>query len=153
MATGAAVLLALPEGALGLGPAPAPGAPDGALVFSRLRAGVVAGVVGLAAGLVGAGGAFLLVPLLITVVGVPIRVTIGSSLAMTALGATAGFLGKLLTGQIPPGPAVAVASGALVGAHLGAVVSRRLASAHLRAVLFAVVVLTACRVWWDVLVR
>jgi hypothetical protein len=153
MATGAAVLLAVPEGAWGSSPAPSPGAPDGPLVYSRLRAGVVAGVVGLAAGLVGAGGAFLLVPLLITVVGIPVRVTIGSSLAITAVGATAGFLGKLVSGQIPPGPALAVALGAVPGAQLGAAVSRRLASSRLRAALFAVVVFTAVRVWWDVLSR
>lgn len=153
MATGAAILLAVPERMLGPAPTHSSGPPDGALVYSRLRAGVVAGGVGLAAGLVGAGGAFLLVPLLITVVRIPIRVTIGSSLAITTLGATAGFLGKLVTGQIPLGPALAVALGALPGAQLGAAVSRRLPPAHLRALLLAVVALTALRVWWDVLVR
>jgi uncharacterized membrane protein YfcA len=48
----------------------------------------------------GRGGAFLLVPLLITVIGVPTRVTIGSSLAITLWTATAGLVGKLVTGQI-----------------------------------------------------
>src|SRR5207302_799563 len=77
---------------------------------------VVAGVVGLAAGLVGAGGAFLLVPLLLIVVGVPIRVTIGTSLAITALAASAGFVGKLVTAQIPLAPTLAVVAGAIPGA-------------------------------------
>jgi uncharacterized membrane protein YfcA len=119
--------------------------------ISRQRAVAVCVSVGLCAGLVGAGGAFLLVPLLIAVVGVPIRVTIGSSLAITAMSAVAGFAGKLLTGQIPWGPALLVAMGALPGAQLGALVSRRLSGARLRHVLFLVVLLTAVRVWWDLL--
>lgn len=121
--------------------------------FSRLRTGIVAGSVGVAAGFVGAGGAFLLVPLLLVVVGVPIRVAIGSSLAITVLAATAGFIGKLITGQIPPGPALAVALGAVPGAQLGAVVSQRVAPPHLKRILLIVIVLTALRVWWDVLFR
>lgn len=119
--------------------------------FSRPRTALVAGGVGLAAGLVGAGGAFLLVPLLLVVVGVPIRVTIGSSLAITALGATAGVAGKLLTGQIPLAPTLAVALGAIPGAQIGAAVSHRLAASHLKLTLFLIVLIIALRVWWDVL--
>ncbi len=150
MATAAVVLLAVPMGAW----LPPPVVPtDGAAHFSRTRTVSVAASVGFAAGLVGAGGAFLLVPLLLVVVGVPMRVTIGSSLAITAVAATAGLIGKLVTGQVPPGPALAVALGALPGAQVGAAVSQRLAGPQLRAVLIAFVSLTAFRVWWDVLAR
>jgi uncharacterized protein len=121
------------------------------VTISRPRAVAVCLLVGLGAGLVGAGGAFLLVPLLIVVVGVPIRVTIGSSLAITALSAVTGFAGKALTGQILWGPALLVALAALPGAQLGAWVSRRLSSGWLRGLLFVIVLLTALRVWWDLL--
>src|SRR6267142_2037118 len=118
---------------------------DAPPAFSRVRVGVVAGGVGLAAGLVGAGGGFLLVPLLLVVADIPIRVTIGSSLAITALGAVAGFAGKLLTGQIPLAPTLAVVAGAVPGAQLGAAVSRRLPPLGLRVALFAFVTLTAIK--------
>ena len=121
------------------------------VTISRPHAVAVCLLVGLGAGLVGAGGAFLLVPLLIVVVGVPIRVTIGSSLAITALSAVTGFAGKALTGQILWGPALLVALAALPGAQVGAWVSRRLSSGWLRGVLFVIVLLTALRVWWDLL--
>ena len=111
----------------------------------------VTGGVGLAAGLVGAGGAFLLVPLLLVVVGVPIRVTIGSSLAITAFAATAGVAGKLATHQVPLVPALLVALGALPGAQLGGLASQRLSGVALKRILFLVIVLTGVRVWWDVL--
>jgi uncharacterized protein len=123
------------------------------LTFSRLRVGGVGGAVGLAAGLVGAGGGFLLVPLLLVVADIPIRVTIGSSLAITALAAITGFAGKLLTGQIPLAPTLAVVAGAIPGARLGAAMSRRLPPFGLRLALFAFVALAAIRVWADLLSR
>jgi uncharacterized membrane protein YfcA len=145
MVTAALVVMVLPP------PPPDVTAPAEAREYSRVLTAAVAGAVGLAAGVVGAGGAFLLVPLMLVVVGVPIRVTIGSSLAMTALAATAGIIGKLVTGQVPLGPALVVALGAAPGAQLGALASRRLAGGMLRGILFVVVVLTGVRVWWHVL--
>jgi hypothetical protein len=121
------------------------------VTFSVWRAVAVCLVVGLMAGLVGAGGAFLLVPLLLVFVGIPIRVTIGSSLAITVVAAAAGVVGKLATGQVPLAPTLAVVLGAVPGAQLGAFVSRRLTGRSLRRVLFVVILVSAVRVWWDLL--
>lgn len=145
MATAAAALLFQP-----LPEAPeVPGA--GRARYGRLRTVAVGGGVGLVAGLVGAGGAFLLVPLLLYVVRVPIRIAIGSSLAITTLGATAGFAGKLVSGQIPALPALLVALGAVPGAQVGAAVSRRATAPLLKRALALIVVAAAARVWWDLL--
>ena len=121
--------------------------------FSRRRVALVSLGVGASAGLVGAGGAFLLVPLLTVVVGVPLRVTIGSSLGITALAASAGLVGKAVTGQVPWVLAMTVSAGAIPGAQLGAYVSRRVPLRVLRAALFVVVTVTAIGAWWDVLAR
>jgi hypothetical protein len=144
MATAAAAVMVLP---IQLLRPPAPVEPD---TFSRRRTILVAGGVGLAAGFVGAGGAFLLVPLLLIVVGVPIRVTIGTSLAIGAMASTAGFLGKAVSGQLPVLPALAVVVGAIPGAQLGAAISRRLDATQLKAILFVLIVISAVRVWWDI---
>jgi uncharacterized membrane protein YfcA len=121
--------------------------------FDTSRAIVVAAGVGLGAGLVGAGGAFLLVPLLLYVVGVPIRITIGSSLAITAFASISGVAGKLATGQVPLVPALAVVAGALPGAQIGSHFSARLSGRVLKMALAVVVVVSAVRVWWDLLTR
>lgn len=121
--------------------------------FSRSLTVLVALVVGFGAGLVGAGGAFLLVPLLLVVVGMPIRVTIGSSLAITAMAALAGVVGKFVTGQIPLLLAMVVALGALPGAQVGAALSRRMSGTALKVALFIIILITGVRVWWDVLWR
>jgi uncharacterized membrane protein YfcA len=119
--------------------------------YDRRWAALVSVTVGVAAGFVGAGGAFLLVPLLIAVVGIPLRVTIGTSLGITALAATAGLVGKVLVGQVPWLPALAVAMGAVPGAQFGAYVSRHVRPSVLKAALFTVVVATAIGIWWNVL--
>ena len=121
--------------------------------FSRPRAAVVSLGVGLGAGLVGAGGAFLLVPLLVALVGIPLRVTIGSSLGITALAAAAGLVGKVVTWQVPWPLALTVAAGAVPGAQIGARVSRRLPTRRLKVALFIIVAATAVGTWWDLLVR
>ena len=102
---------------------------------------MVAAGVGLGAGLVGAGGAFLLVPLLLYVVRVPLRVTIGSSLAITAFASISGVAGKLATGQVALVPALAVVAGALPGAQIGSHFSARLLGRWLKIGLAAIVVL------------
>jgi uncharacterized membrane protein YfcA len=118
---------------------------------SRPLAAAIGVIVGVMAGLVGAGGAFLLIPLLITVLKVPTRLTIGSSLAITVWSASAGFLGKLVTAQIPFGPAMALVLGALPGVALGEWTSRRTRVRTLQGLLTILIALVAIRVWIDVI--
>ena len=126
---------------------------DDEIRLARVAAVGWPGAIGLASGLVGAGGAFLLVPVLIGVLRLPVRISIGTSLAITAASAATGFLGKALTGQVPLWPALAVVLGSLSGAPLGARVSRRVSTGALRAVLVLLIALVAIRVWIDVLWR
>ena len=129
-------------------PAP-PG--DGPVRFNRVAAFGYPGIIGLVAGLIGAGGAFLLVPVLTGLMRVPVRVGIGTSLAITAVSALTGFLGKAVTAQIPLWPTVAVLAGSLLGARLGARLSRVTPVGILRGVLAALIALATLRVWADVL--
>jgi uncharacterized membrane protein YfcA len=144
MATAGAILILTPGGEED------PAVTAETLRFDPLRVVAVAGGVGLAAGFVGAGG-FLLVPLLAMVVGVPVRISIGSALGITSMTATAGLVGKLVTHQVPFLPALAVTLGAIPGAQLGAAVSRRVSVWHLKLAFAVTVVLAAARVWWDVI--
>jgi uncharacterized membrane protein YfcA len=125
--------------------------PDAAV--SRALAVSTLALIGVASGLVGAGGAFLTVPVMIALLRLPVRLAIGTSLAVTGMSAVTGVLGKALTAQIPLGPAGAVVLGSLLGAGLGSRVSRRVPVRVLRLVLAGLVALVAIRVWWDVLAR
>lgn len=125
---------------------------NGVALSRPLAVGVGLGV-GTMAGMVGAGGAFLLVPLLITVLKVPTRITIGSSLAITIWTAAAGLVGKLVTAQVPWASTLALVLGAVPGAQLGEWVSRRVRIRTLRGLLTSLTALVAVRIWFDVLAR
>jgi len=118
---------------------------------SRTKAIAYPAAVGLLAGFVGAGGGFLLLPVLVGLLGVPVRVSIATSLTMTMLSAISGFLGKAVTGQIPLWPAVTVMAGSLSGAPMGAWLSRRAPVGVLRAVLAVMIFIVTVQVWIDVL--
>ncbi len=147
MATLAAPLLLLPV------EEPVGAAPVGGGPVNRPVAVGLSALVGLVAGLVGTGGAFLLLPILIFALGIPTRVAIGSSLAITVVSAFTGAVGKLATGQLLVLPSLAVVVGTFPGAQFGAAVSRRIETGQLRKLLAAIVILTAVRVWYDVLSR
>ena len=115
-------------------------------------AAVLSGLaVGFSAGLVGAGGAFFLIPVMLYGLRIPVRVTVGTSLGVVTASAAAGLLGKVVTGQVDWILALALVLGALPGASLGAVVSRRTPTDRLVAVLGVAIALVAVRVWLDVL--
>jgi len=138
------LLLALVAAALLL--VPARGGERAAYVpgsFSTPKAAAIAVGIGLLGGLVGQGGSFILVPLVLAVLHVPTRVAMASNLPVVAAASLAGFAGKALTGQIPPIPALALLAGVAPASVLGARLGRHLPASALRRLL-AVVILAAC---------
>ncbi len=123
----------------------------GAPHFGALLAIAVGTVVGLLAGLVGAGGAFLLIPLMLYLLKIPMRVAVGTSLAIVAAAAVAGLLGRVFTGQIDWLLALGLVGGALPGGRLGSYVSRRTRVSWLATALGIVIALVAVRMWIDIL--
>jgi len=53
-------------------------------------------MIGLLAGLVGVGGGFLIIPILVLVANVPMKKAVGTTLLIIALNSTLGFIGHLL---------------------------------------------------------
>lgn len=144
LALAAAVLMFLPRTTL----------PDAEESATKLNAPVAVGLgfaVGLVVGMVGAGGGFVLVPVMALALRVPLRSAVSASLAIVALSGVMGMLGKAVTGQVDWLMALALVTGALPGARLGAVVSRRTPVTALSFLLGAVIALSAVRVGWDVL--
>lgn len=110
----------------------------GKFQFSTSGAVVIASVVGLLGGIVGAAGAFLLAPLMMIVLKVPTRITIGSTLGIVILSAAATSAGKLLTGQVPSTETIAAVVGSMPGVIAGSVMSRTTRPASLRVALAVV---------------
>jgi uncharacterized membrane protein YfcA len=116
----------------------------------RLPLVLISLLTGLVIGFLGAGN-FIFVPILIYLLRVPTRIAIGSSLLIALMNTASGFLGKLITGQIPFLTAGLVVGGATIGAVLGERVHRQLSSRMLRKIYAFLVVVIAARVWLTIL--
>ncbi|MGA6993644.1 MAG: sulfite exporter TauE/SafE family protein [Candidatus Deferrimicrobiaceae bacterium] len=106
--------------------------------------------IGFLGGLVGQGGSFILIPLMLHVLRLPTRVVIGSNLALVFLASLAGFVGKAATGQVPLAPAVLIVLAAVPGAQIGGVLSHRASPRWLRTTLAVVIALAAVGMIADV---
>ena len=115
------------------------------VVFSRPRAVGIALGIGSLGGLVGQGGSFILIPLMLYVLRLPTRVVIGSNLGIVFFAALAGFVGKASTGQVLPVPAIALVLGAIPGSQFGSYMSKRTKPEKLRFALAVVIALAAVR--------
>ena len=97
--------------------------------------------VGVLAGLLGVGGGFIIIPLMTYFLKIPLRVTIGTSL-LTILISSFGTLGaKFKIGHVNLLITLLVISGSVIGAFLGAFVSRRTHVKSLRLILLSILVL------------
>jgi len=101
---------------------------------------------GVLSGMVGVGGAAILIPALNFFLKIPIKVCIGTSLGIILVGSAAGFFGKAVTGQIPFVPALFLAAGGILFSRLGSKVSMKLKGEHLKKILVVVLVVTLVRI-------
>jgi uncharacterized protein len=111
---------------------------------------VISLAVGIVVGLLGSGN-FLFVPLLIYVLKMPTRMSIGSSLLIYVANGIFGFLGKLFTGQIPLLMSIAIIAGASLGALAGEQCNRLVSYRILRYAYAAIVAIVAVRIWTTIL--
>ncbi|MBI3966241.1 MAG: sulfite exporter TauE/SafE family protein [Chloroflexi bacterium] len=116
---------------------------------SRVLAIGLGALIGSLSGLLGTGGGFLLLPLMLVVLNMPIRVAIGSSLVVVAASAASGVIGKLLAGQVDLVLAGVATLGAFCGSPIGARASRKLSPRVLRLLLVGLLGLIAVRVVGD----
>lgn len=121
------------------------------LSFNKPLAVLSALAVGLVSGIVGAGGAFILIPIMLTLLKIPTRTTIASSLAIVFISAVGGVIGKIGAGHIPLLPVIFTVMGSLLGAPLGSRISARINVKYLRYALIVLIAATAFKIWLPIL--
>jgi hypothetical protein len=134
LAAAAMILLPQPRGD---GSGYAPGS------FSAPSAVAIALGIGLLGGLVGQGGSFILIPMAVVLLRVPLRIAMGTNMVIIFFASLAGFLGKAATGQVPLLLAGTLIAGILPGSLAGVALSRRVPTGALRIAL-GVLILAAC---------
>jgi uncharacterized membrane protein YfcA len=118
--------------------------------FNRPLAIAIGLVLGFFLGMVGQGGAFITIPVLLFVLRVPLRVALGSTLAIGVLSATAGLAGKVATAQVPFLMTAIMLAGAIPMARVGGMVSKKTDTRYLRWLLALIISGAALKIWMDI---
>ncbi len=121
------------------------------VTFNKWLAAALALIVGVGAGIVGAAGAFLLVPIMLVVLKIPTRMTIASSLAITFISSIGATVGKITTGQIDYFPAFIMIIASLIASPLGAMVGKKVNTKVLQVILAVLIFATAVKIWMDII--
>ena len=98
-------------------------APASSVSLSRkqlLQGAAIGLVAGLASGYVGVGGGFIMVPLMLSIIGIPMRKASGTSLIAVMILAVPGVIEQALLGNINYLAGIAVVIGTIPGAIIGA---------------------------------
>ncbi|WP_239614971.1 sulfite exporter TauE/SafE family protein [Cohnella mopanensis] len=121
------------------------------LTFNKPLAFVLAGIIGIVSGIVGAAGAFITVPVMLVILRIPTRVAIASSLAITFISSIGSTAGKLLGGHMLLVPSVVMVIASLLAAPLGALISKKINTKALQWILIALITATVVKIWTDLL--
>jgi uncharacterized membrane protein YfcA len=89
-------------------------------------------LIGAITGLLGIGGGFLLVPMLVTLLGIPLPLAIGSSLLSILAAAAAAIAAHWSLGGVALEVVLPLGAGGIVGAQIGARLVARLPAPRLR---------------------
>ncbi|WP_458413514.1 sulfite exporter TauE/SafE family protein [Schinkia sp. CFF1] len=119
--------------------------------FHKGLAILSSGVIGIVAGIVGAAGAFITVPVMLVLLKIPTRVAIGSSLAITFFSSIGSTVGKLLGGHMLLMPSVVMVVASLIAAPLGANVSKKMNTKALQSILLVLIIGTVVKIWTEIL--
>lgn len=99
--------------------------------------------------MVGAPGAYIFIPSMIYILGIPTRVALGSTMGIVFVSSIAGALGKLVTFQVPYTLTAAVVAGTIPGARMGGLFSHRVPVKLLRRFLALIISYAAIRMIYD----
>ncbi|NTU24992.1 sulfite exporter TauE/SafE family protein [Bacillus tequilensis] len=124
---------------------------DEEVIFNKWLASSLAFIIGGVSGMLGAGGAFILVPIMLSILNIPVRMTVASSLAITFLSSIGATVGKMITGQVLFVPALVLIIASLIASPIGATVGRKMNTKFLQWILALLIGVTAIKIWLELL--
>lgn len=119
------------------------------VTFNKMLTSSLALAVGIGAGIVGAAGAFILVPIMLIVLKIPTRMTMASSLAITFISSIGSTAGKLMTGQILFVPSAVMIVASLIAAPIGAMMGKKMDTKILQWILSVLIFASAIKIWLE----
>lgn len=124
---------------------------DKEVIFNKWLASSLAFIIGGVSSVLGAGGAFILVPFMLSILNIPVRITVASSLAITFLSSIGATVGKVITGQVLFVPALVLMIASLIASPIGASVGQKVNTKFLQWILALLIGATAIKIWLELL--
>ncbi|MCZ8521856.1 MULTISPECIES: sulfite exporter TauE/SafE family protein [Paenibacillus] len=121
------------------------------LQFNKPLAAILAAIIGILSGIVGAAGAFITVPVMLVILKIPTRVAIASSLAITFISSVGSTAGKFMGGHMLLIPSIVMVVASTIASPIGAKISKKLNTKVLQWILAALIVATVIKIWIDIL--
>ncbi len=121
------------------------------VTFNKSLAVGLSFVIGVVAGIVGAAGAFIIIPVMLVVLKIPTRVAIGSSLAITFISSIGSSTGKVLGGHMLIIPAIVLVIASTLASPLGASISKKVNTKSLQWILGSLIMVTVVKIWYTIL--
>lgn len=115
-------------------------------ILKVIPLGAVAGFMG---GLLGVGGGFLYVPVLVFFLGLPIKLAVGTSLMIILFNAVLGVIGKTLSVDFNWITALIISVGAVGGARLGTFIKQKIKPIYIQITFMLVLLAIIVRVILD----
>ncbi len=120
------------------------------VTFNKSLAAVLAGIIGIVSGIVGAAGAFITVPVMLVILKIPTRVAIASSLAITFIASIGSTTGKIMGGHMLLVPSIVMIIASTIASPIGAMISKKLNTKSLQWFLSLLIVATVIKIWFDI---
>lgn len=123
----------------------------GQLRFPVAPAALIATVIGVLSGIVGAAGAFITVPVMLVLLKIPTRVAIASSLVITFISSIGSAVGKVMGGHMLLIPSVIMVIASILGSPVGARIGQKMNVKALQWILAVLISATVIKIWVDML--
>lgn len=124
---------------------------DAKTKYNKIALFLVASIIGILSGIVGAGGAFLIVPILLTFFKVPFRVVVANSIIVAFVSSIGTFFTKFITGSVEIEYALPLIIASLIFAPIGTKVSKKTNQSVLRYILTTLIILAAIKMIIDII--
>jgi len=119
--------------------------------FNKPFAAIIGTSIGLMAGIIGQGGAFLFIPAMMFLLHIPTRIAIGTALAIGIASSIAVLIGRMGTNQIPYAMSAVLVVGVLLGAQVGSILSQKTPRLILRRILALLITVAALKMWFEII--
>lgn len=98
-------------------------------------------VIGTLSGIVGAGGAFIITPILLAVFKLPMNTVVANSIVIAFISSIGAFAMKAFQGYIPLGLAIAIILGSIIFAPIGLRIGRQISSSIQKSIISFLIII------------